>query len=107
MAVYSNPISPDRDEEYNVWYNTVHLPELMGIPGFVGATRYRLVEGLGKGTAPSEQRYLALYEIEGDVAAAYTALTSGGGTLQISDSLDPASARLTFWSPVDGGSVEA
>ena len=107
MAVYSNPISPERDEEYNTWYNDVHLADLMGVPGFVGATRYRLADDMGKGTAPSEHRYLALYEVEGDPVAAYAELRSRNGTMEVSDSLDGSGTRVMFWVPVENGSVQA
>ena len=30
IYVESRPSSPDREQEYNTWYNEVHLPELAG-----------------------------------------------------------------------------
>ena len=46
---------PDREEEYNAWYDTEHLPALRSVPGFLSARRFRASEG--------EPRYLALYDI--------------------------------------------
>lgn len=55
------------EPEYNRWYD-FHLGEILVVPGFVGARRYRLQ--LTVGTAPlSRHTFLALYEIEGDPAA--------------------------------------
>ena len=51
-----------REAEFNHWYNTVHVPDILQAPGFVACTRYQMVgtprEGQGK--------LLALYEIEAE-----------------------------------------
>jgi hypothetical protein len=50
---------PAREDEFNAWYDEIHLPDVLDTPGFVSATRYRIKElrdGRGK--------YLALYGIE-------------------------------------------
>jgi hypothetical protein len=48
-------VPPEIEEEFNRWYDEEHIPERLAVPGFVGATRYRAVEG--------SPRYLALYEL--------------------------------------------
>jgi len=53
------------DEEFCEWYDA-HLPEILSIPGFVSAQRYRLDPVVRDPTEPVTYRYLALYEIEGD-----------------------------------------
>ncbi|GAB7143772.1 DUF4286 family protein [Mycobacterium riyadhense] len=58
IHVESRPSSPDRDQEYNTWYDEVHIPELVALDGFVSARRLRPVDGDGP--------YVALYEIEAD-----------------------------------------
>jgi hypothetical protein len=47
----------EHEAEFNDWYNTDHLPALVGVPGVYGARRYRVTAG-----AP---RYLAVYELAG------------------------------------------
>lgn len=42
-------------EEFQAWYNTEHVPERLGIPGFVSARRFAGLEG--------GLRWLALYEV--------------------------------------------
>jgi hypothetical protein len=64
MVVQTGPVSAEREEEYNDWYSNTHIPEILAIPGFVGARRYKLAGGDG---SPS---YLAVYEIEADDIAA-------------------------------------
>lgn len=52
-------IDADVEEEWNHWYNTVHLPEVMAAsPAIRKATRYRQTGGTG--TKP----YCAIYEFE-------------------------------------------
>ncbi len=55
---------PELEEEFHAWYNTEHLPERLGFPGFIRASRYGALIG-----AP---RWLATYELE-SVAALETA----------------------------------
>jgi hypothetical protein len=64
MVVQSSPVSPDREDEFNDWYDTIHIPEICAVPGFVSARRYKLPgAAAGTGDAPA---YLAVYEIEAD-----------------------------------------
>ncbi|GAA3392566.1 hypothetical protein [Cryptosporangium minutisporangium] len=100
MAVFTNPRSPEQEEEYNTWYNQVHLAELLEIPGIVAATRYWAADG----TADLTHRYVALYEVEGDPAAVFGELSTRSGGMSISPSLDAENAQVVFWEPIDGGS---
>jgi hypothetical protein len=40
FLVYTDLIDPKYEEEFNAWYNTEHLPELLTLPGFLDAARY-------------------------------------------------------------------
>lgn len=85
-----------RDDEFNTWYDDVHLAEVVAVPGFTGAERYAVRPQPGE-LEPSH-RYLAIYEMEtNDVQATIAELmrrgTSGG--FQMTDSLaDGALTRL-------------
>jgi hypothetical protein len=46
-----------REESFNDWYDSDHIPARMELPGFTGARRYKAEEG-----TPD---YLAVYELEG------------------------------------------
>lgn len=59
-VVRTRPVSPEREAEFNEWYDGTHVPELLAVPGFVSARRYRQVGGDG------EAEYLAVYEIDAD-----------------------------------------
>lgn len=82
LVVRSNPV-PGREDEYNEWYDGEHVPEMLSVPGFVSAQRYVVH---GPPDNPPEFRYLAIYEIEGSVADALTALSAA--KLSVSPSLD-------------------
>jgi hypothetical protein len=85
MVVMSNPVE-GRDDAFNEWYDSVHIPELLDIPGFVRAERYDV--GSATGHSNDAFRYLAIYHIEGDCGAAQKALAAA--TLDLSEA--PAKA---------------
>jgi len=62
--VFSRPPEWLSDEAYNEWYD-FHLGEILVVPGFVSARRYRLETTRGT-IPPSEMRFLSMYEIDGD-----------------------------------------
>src|ERR1700730_15035718 len=80
IHVETRPSAPDREQEYNTWYDEVHIPELLALDGFVSARRLRPDDGEGP--------YLALYEIEGDdLQAILNNMASNAGQLHMSDAL--------------------
>jgi hypothetical protein len=59
LIAESNCSDPAREEEFNRWYDTVHVPDVLETPGILRSTRFRSdepIEGHGK--------YLAIYEVE-------------------------------------------
>ena len=89
MLVRSAPSAPEREDEYNDWYDRVHLPEVLAIPGIVGATRFKLSEvaGVEPDGGPA---YLAIYELDADdLGAPLAGLRdrAGSGEVQMSDVL--------------------
>lgn len=78
IYVETYPSSPDREQEYNAWYDEVHLAELVALDGIVSARRLRPVDGEGP--------YVALYEIEGDDLEAILR-GMGGAKLTMSSAL--------------------
>lgn len=59
FIVFSAPVE-GRDADYNRWYDTQHLPEILAVPGFVSAERGKVVS-----RDPSKpSRYFAAYEME-------------------------------------------
>jgi hypothetical protein len=59
LLVGMNVPDKAKEKEFNDWYNTVHLPDVLEISEFEKATRWENI-------APAEKdaKFLALYEIE-------------------------------------------
>ena len=53
--------TPGSDGAFNEWYTNQHIPDVLEVPGFVAARRYRLVEH--PALKPYSYRYLAVYEV--------------------------------------------
>ena len=95
FVVQTDPVE-GRDREYNQWYDEIHLKDVCAFPGFVGARRFRLVEGDAKA------KYLAIYELEtDDPQRDIAALTAAAGTdrMRMSDALELSSATTALSLP--------
>lgn len=59
LNVETNCADPSREGEFNEWYDTIHLADILETPGIVRASRY-------ENSNPSEGqgKFLAMYEIE-------------------------------------------
>src|SRR5262249_47389637 len=67
LMVYSSPVTPQREAEYNRWYNEVHIPEVCMVNGIVGARRYKLSEAQRDHPEPPRgHQYLTEYDIEAE-----------------------------------------
>ena len=100
FVVFSNPIE-GREEEYNDWYDTVHLYDVARVPGVISARRLRFNDIVSPDIA--RYRYLALYEWEAeDVQAARTALDVAreAGLVPVHDALNPASVQAAFYEAI-------
>jgi hypothetical protein len=97
LLVFSNP-AEGREDDYNQWYDTVHLGEVLQIPGFTAAQRYRVDLAPG---SPVSQRYLAVYEVEADdPSELLSRLGAARSTMNMTDAFDSASTSLLLVSPV-------
>ncbi len=106
LVVMTNP-TDQREDEYNDWYSDVHLDEVVEIPEFVSAQRFKLADTQLKDILTPEERgnskhgepqhcYLALYEMEADSAAdAVQALRQARPNFKMTDAL---SNELNVWA---------
>jgi hypothetical protein len=98
--VFSKPVSPERDAEYNEWYDNVHVPDCLKVPGWMSATRYvRSDAGGPQDSDPLEgRRYLTVYDFEaaslGDPLDAVKTV-SAQGAIKISDAIEMKPRPLT------------
>jgi hypothetical protein len=86
LVVFSNP-TEGREDEYNKWYTNEHLADVVNIPGFCSAQRFKLLTLL-KGDL--KHGYLALYDMDAETReqadAAVKALVTT--PMEVSGSLD-------------------
>ena|SRR5687768_5409785 len=54
---------PSLEAEFNRWYDEVHVPELLQLPGFVRAWRLQRTDE-GSSLGDPGQTYIAVYEVE-------------------------------------------
>jgi hypothetical protein len=97
FVVLSNPASPEVEDEYNDWYDNVHLRDVVDIPGFVSAQRFEWTARRADDVAP-DHKYLAIYEIDtDDLAETFNELMERAFTPQM-----PVSSALgsDTWSNV-------
>jgi hypothetical protein len=90
------------DAEFNRWYNEQHIPDVLNVPGFVCAQRFRLADTQA-GKTDQSHKYLALYEIEtDDLEATLKDMRSRGGTADMimSDAIDLKAANARIFAPV-------
>ena len=60
-------VPPDKEGEFNAWYNTEHLPAMKRVPGFLTWRRFKAAEVQLPGRAGARMsgpKYCALYDLE-------------------------------------------
>jgi hypothetical protein len=109
MLAFTSPVSDEAGDEFNDWYSNKHVFDLLDIEGFVSATRYELPKGIE--TLPGvpdgvSQRYMALYEIEGETEedlqrfADALKVALSDGTADIHPKLDMENLAASFCLPI-------
>jgi hypothetical protein len=93
---------PGREAAFNLWYDDVHIPRMLGIPGFLAARRFALGDA---GNAPPPGRFLALIELGGETPEpALQARRDRRGSVPISEALVSTKAWVySAIEPVYGG----
>ena len=56
LYVVRMDVDPEKEKQFNEWYNEEHIPALLKVPGVIGAYRYTSLDGTPK--------YTAIYELE-------------------------------------------
>ena len=96
IMIVTSTFAPGREDEYNDWYDNVHLPEVVALPGFVAATRYKVSDAQmvpGTDALP----YCAVYELDSDDLGATVAglgAAAGAGKLHMSDAITQAAGSI-------------
>jgi hypothetical protein len=100
LLVRSGPSSPEREAEYNEWYDSIHLPDLLKVKGVKAASRYQAVPVQFTGGALDGPQYLAIYEVEvDDPQDFYEALgkSAADGSMRMTDALAADPSGMSMW----------
>jgi len=69
LFAFSDCKDPKREKEFNDWYDNVHIPDMLEVPGMISATRWMSADA----KQGEIRKYLALYELETDDIAEFNA----------------------------------
>jgi len=85
--VFSNAVE-GREAEYNHWYDTTHIEEVLEVEGFVACQRFVV----DPGTEGAPAKYLAIYEIDSDdPVGAVEGLQALVSEMTVTDAIDRSS----------------
>ena len=59
---FSDCKDPAREKEFNDWYDNMHVPDMLEVPGMIRATRWASAQP----KYSQHRKYLAMYELETD-----------------------------------------
>jgi len=101
LIVFTEPVI-GREDEYNEWYDEVHLPEVLETEGFVAAQRFKVSDAqMTNMDSGVPARYLAIYEMEGDrIEPILAALAAGADKMNMSEALDVSDANAWSFSAI-------
>ncbi len=93
LIVYTSP-ADGREDDYNAWYDDVHLAEFSALPGVISGRRFK-VAGDGR------PQYAAIYELSSHPDQVMAAMNDAikDGSMHMSDAIDPASVSMTTLTP--------
>ncbi len=89
ISIVTAGVDPEHETEWDRWYTESHVPNLLKIPGYVMAGRFRVLEHPALAGFNSGPKYLAIYECENEAVLP---------TLQPGEAMHPeARAELDRW----------
>jgi len=98
LSVSSRAV-PGREDEFDAWYEDIHAPGVIALPGFLSCERFRQLDMEGKETG----EFIAHYTVEtDDPAALLQGLFAAAPRMRMTDAIDRESPRFTFLRPRDG-----
>jgi hypothetical protein len=95
MHVFTNA-KDGKDDEFNRWYDEIHLSEVIQMTDAVAAARYRLSDH--QAADAGGFRYLAIYEFEVDAKQAFDSLMAGSQKMDLGDSL--GDSKIVFYDTI-------
>jgi antibiotic biosynthesis monooxygenase (ABM) superfamily enzyme len=96
LLVVAVTVEPSVEDEWNRWYNDIHLPEIAACPGFVSAQRYVAQDG-------NERRYMTLYELTDSKALESTEFAARRGWGAFGGQVKFKTSRFSQIAQLEGG----
>jgi len=96
LIVYTSPVE-GREDEYNAWYDDVHLAEFSALPGVISGRRFKVTSA----TPDGRPTYAAIYELSSHPDEVFKAMNRAvkDGSVHMSDTVDQSSLTLTYLQP--------
>lgn len=96
LIVHTSP-ADGREDEYNAWYDDVHLAEFSALPGVISGRRFKVVSP----DPAAKPVYAAIYETSVDPGQVFASMTEAikNGTMHMSDAIDQSSVAMTTLKP--------
>ena len=97
FVVLTNAVE-GKDDAFDEWYTNTHLGDVLAVPGFVSAQRFKLTD-VQRAKPPHPFRYLALYEIEtNDLQKTLDELGKRSGTpaMVLTDTMAPGTQAHVY-----------
>jgi hypothetical protein len=93
LVVITNP-TEGQEDEYNDWYDNVHLPDLLKVKGITGGQRF-VAETPQEGCPGA---YMTVYDLEADPKTVTTEITERvmSGEFKMTPAIDIS--RMAMWS---------
>jgi hypothetical protein len=96
LVVLTRP-KDGQEAEYNNWYQNTHIPEVLSIPGYKSAQRFKLNTPM---MAKDPMPYLAIYDVEtSDIGAVLqeSGRRAQSGEMTASDAVDNDASYVVFY----------
>ncbi len=66
LSIVTADVDPAHEAQWDRWYTESHVPNLLKVPGYVMAGRFRALDHPALARVNTGPKYLALYECEGE-----------------------------------------
>ena len=97
LSIVTADVDPAYEDQWDRWYTESHVPNLLKIPGYVRAGRFRVLDHPALASFNTGPKYLAIYACESEEVL---------NTLRLTEEMHPeARAELKRWQ--DYGAVHA
>lgn len=96
LIVHTSP-ADGREDEYNAWYDDVHLAEFSALPGVLNGRRFKVVSP----DPDAKPVYAAIYETSANPGQVFASMNEAikNGTMHMSDAIDQSSVVVTTLKP--------